>query len=160
MAVDMFLKLGDIVGESTDAKKAGWIEVLAWSWGMTQSGTMHTGTGGGAGKVNVQDMSITKYVDKATANIMQKCCDGKHYPKATLVVRKAGEEALEYLTVDMEEVIITSVNQGGSGGQDRITENVSLNFAKYKMTYKPQGASGKAEGSVEQGWDIRRNTKA
>jgi len=64
MAVDMFMKAGDIEGESNDAKHKGSIDVLAWSWGMSQSGTTHMGTGGGAGKVNIQDLSFTKYVDK------------------------------------------------------------------------------------------------
>lgn len=160
MSVDMFIKLGDIEGESVDSKKKDWIEVLAWSWGMTQSGTMHTGTGGGSGRVNVQDLTITKYVDKATPNLMQKCCDGTHYNKATLVVRKAGKDALEYVNLDMFEVIITSISQGASGGQDRVTENVTMNFAKYNLNYKPQTAEGRGAGDVRQGWDIRKNTQA
>lgn len=160
MSVDMFLKLGDIEGESVDSKRSGWIEVLAWSWGMTQSGTMHTGTGGGSGKVNVQDLTITKYVDKSTPNLMQKCCDGTHYDKATLIVRKAGKDALEYVNLDMFEVIITSINQGASGGQDQVTESVTMNFAKYNLNYKPQDKQGRAAGAVRQGWDIRKNTHA
>ena len=66
MAVDMFLKLGDVKGESAAGGHTEEIDVLAWSWGMTQSGTTHMGSGGGAGKVDVHDLSITKYVDKAT----------------------------------------------------------------------------------------------
>ena len=81
MAVDIFIKIGDLKGESVDTKHKGEIDVLAWSWGMTQSGTTHTGSGGGAGKVNVQDLSFTKYVDKSTPNLMQYCCNGKHFPK-------------------------------------------------------------------------------
>ncbi|HEX7892989.1 MAG TPA: type VI secretion system tube protein Hcp, partial [Terriglobales bacterium] len=78
MAVDIFLKLGDIKGDSTDKTHSDCIDVLSWSWGASQSGTMHMGTGGGAGKVSVQDMSFTKYTDKATAPIVAACCKGTH----------------------------------------------------------------------------------
>lgn len=159
MAIDSFLKLGDIDGESTDHKYKDWIEVLAWSWGMTQSGTMHTGTGGGAGKVNVQDLNLTKYVDKSTPNIMQKCCSGKHYTDAKLYVRKAGDKPVEYVKITMTDVIITSVSSGGSGGEDQVTENISLNFSKFKHEYTPQASdTGAAEATMDTTFDIRKNT--
>ena len=91
MAVDMFIKIGDIEGESVDATHKKEIDILAWSWGASQSGTTHAGTGGGAGKVAVQDLSLTKYVDAASHALLLACCNGKHYGEATLVVRKAGE---------------------------------------------------------------------
>ncbi len=131
MAVDMFIKVGDIEGESTDDKHGKEIDVLAWSWGMSQSGTTHMGGGGGAGKVNVQDLSLTKYVDSSTNALMKACCDGTHYPEAKLTVRKAGKDALEYIKLSLKEVIVTSVSTGGSGGEDRLTENVTLNFAEF-----------------------------
>jgi type VI secretion system secreted protein Hcp len=90
MAVDMFLKIDDVKGESKDSKHKDEVDVLSWSWGMSQSGTMHAGSGGGAGKVNVQDLSLTKYVDKGSPNLMMSCCSGKHYKEALLTVRKAG----------------------------------------------------------------------
>jgi type VI secretion system secreted protein Hcp len=160
MAVDMFIKIGDIKGESRDASHREEIDVLAWSWGMSQSGSMHTGGGGGAGKVSVQDLSFTKYVDKATPVLMKMCCSGRHYAKAELVVRKAGDKPLEYLKITMEGVIITSVSTGGSGGEDRLTENVTLNFAKVKTSYQPQKADGSADGgAIEMGWNIQENTE-
>ena len=100
MAIDMFIKIGDVEGEAADDKHGKEIDVLAWSWGMSQSGTTHMGGGGGSGKVAVQDMSITKYVDSATNALMKACCDGTHYPEAMLTVRKAGKEALEYINHD------------------------------------------------------------
>jgi type VI secretion system secreted protein Hcp len=127
MAVDMFIKIEGVKGESKDTKHKEEIDVLAWSWGASQSGSAHLGSGAGAGKVNVQDMSLTKYIDKSSADLMLACCNGKHFEKATLVVRKAGEQPLEYLKVTMEDLIITSVQTGGSGGEDRLTENVTLN---------------------------------
>ena len=159
MAVDMFMKLGDIKGEATDDAHKDEIDVLAWSWGMSQSGSMHHGGGGGSGKVNVQDLSFTKYVDKASPNLLAFCCSGKHFPDATLIVRKAGDKPLEYLTVKIQDVLISSVSTGGSGGEDRLTENITLNFAKVKVSYQPQDKTGaKAGGPVEMGWDIEKNT--
>ncbi|MET0157138.1 MAG: type VI secretion system tube protein Hcp, partial [Methyloceanibacter sp.] len=112
MAVDMFLNLGAIKGETKDSAKVGAeeIDVLAWSWGLSQSGTTHVGGGGGAGKVNVQDLSITKWVDKSSPTLMQYISKGTHLPKAILTVRKAGDKPLEYLIVTMEDCIFTSLS--------------------------------------------------
>ena len=159
MAVDMFIKIDDIKGESADAKHKDEIQVLSWSWGMSQSGTTHQGGGGGAGKVSVNDLSITKYVDKASANLQLSCCNGKHFKEALLTVRKAGENPLEYLKITMKEVLIASVSTGGSGGEDRLTENVTLNFAEFKTEYTPQKPDGSGDAAVEAGWNIAENVK-
>jgi type VI secretion system secreted protein Hcp len=159
MAVDMFIKTGDLKGESVDDKHKGEIDVLAWSWGMSQSGTTHLGTGGGAGKVNVQDISLTKYVDKSSPNLMQYCCNGKHFSEALLTVRKAGENPLEYLKITLKDLMISAVSTGGSGGEDRLTENVTLNFAEFKVEYTPQKKDGTGDAAVTIGWDIAKNVK-
>jgi len=160
MAVDMFIKIGDLKGESKDDKHKEENDVLAWSWGMSQSGSAHSGGGGGAGKVNVQDLSFTKHVDSATADLLLACSNGKHFPEAKLTVRKAGENPLEYLIITMKDVLITSVSQGGSGGEDRLTENVTLNFGKVTVDYQEQGTDGKAKGGKKNyGWDIASNKK-
>ena len=145
MAMDMFIKIGELKGESRDKVHKDEIDVLAWSWGISNSGSAQVGGGAGAGKSNVQDLSFTKYLDKASPDLMLACCNGKHFPKATLTVRKAGENPLEYLLITVEELIVTSVSTGGSGGEDRLTENVTLNFAKVKVDYVEQKANG-AEG--------------
>ena len=145
MAVDMFIKIGDLKGESRDKTHTQEIDVLAWSWGTSNSGSAHTGGGAGAGKANVQDLSFTKYIDKCSPSLMLACCQGSHYPSALLTVRKAGGKPLEYLKITMTEVLISSVSTGGSGGEDRLTENVSLNFAKVQVDYveqKPDGTEG------------------
>jgi type VI secretion system secreted protein Hcp len=160
MAVDMFLKLDDVKGESVDSKHKNETDVLAWSWGMSQSGTTHVGSGGGAGKVSVNDLSITKYVDKGSPVLMISCCNGKPFKQGVLTVRKAGETALEYLKITMKEVLVTSVSTGGSGGEDRLTENVSLNFAEFKVEYTPQKADGSGEAAIEGAWNIAANIKA
>jgi type VI secretion system secreted protein Hcp len=159
MAVDMVMKIDDLPGESKISGKEGWIDVLAWSWGASNSANAHYGGGSGAGKVNVQDLSLTKYVDMTSCSLLLKCCDGTHFEKATLIVRKAGTNALEYVTVEMEQVFITSVSTGGSGGEDRLTENVTLNFAKVKVQYKGQSATGAEEGGNDMTWDIAGNVQ-
>jgi len=157
MAVDMFLKLEGIDGEAQDAAHKDEIDVLAWSWGASQSGTTHMGKGGGGGKANIQDLSFTHYVDSATNNLLQRVFDGKHIKEGTLVVRKAGGSPLEYLTIKMTDIMVASVDTGGSGGEDRLTENVTLNFSVVDLTYKPQKEDGSADADRKAGWDIAEN---
>lgn len=160
MAQDIYLDVDGIEGESTDSEYNGVINVLAFSWGVSQSGTTHMGTGGGAGKCDVQDLSVSKYIDKATPNLVLGTMTGKHYPTATLYVRKAGEVPLTYLTIIMESVIITSVSTGGSGGEDRLTENVTFNFGKVTVMYSPQLADGTGDAVIEVGYNIAENVAA
>lgn len=161
MAVDIFLKIEGppIKGEALDDKHPDEIDVLAWSWGLANSGNAQVGGGAGAGKVNVQDISITKYIDKGTADIFLSTCNGQHHETATLVVRKAGTTPVEYLKITMTEVLITSQSLGGSGGEDRLTENISLNFAKVKVEFTPQKKDGSADATLTQCWDIAKNVK-
>jgi type VI secretion system secreted protein Hcp len=159
MAVDMFMKIPGVEGESKDGSHKGEIDVLAWGWGMTQSASAHVGGGGGSGKVDVQDLSFTKFIDKSSPDLMLACCNGKHYPDAKLTVRKAGENPLEYVVITMMDVIVAGVTTGGSGGEDKLTENVRLNFAKVKVDYTEQTATGAAGAKPKMGWDIEANKK-
>jgi type VI secretion system secreted protein Hcp len=157
MAVDMFIKIDKIKGESKDKSHKGETDVLAWSWGMSQSGSFHTGGGGGAGKVNVNDISFTKWIDMGSTDLMLACCKGTHIPKAVLVVRKAGDTPLEYLTITMEKVMVTSVSTGGSGGEDKLTENITLNFEKVAVKYVEQTEKGGEGAKPEIKWNIAEN---
>jgi len=157
MAVDMFIKIDDIKGESKDEKHKDEMDVLAWSWGMSQSGTTHSGSGGGSGKVAVQDISLTKYVDKASPNLIQYCCAGKHFKEAVLVVRKAGGTPLEYIKITLSHGLVSSVSTGGSGGEDRLTENVTLNFQSFKYEYTVQKDDGSGEAGPKAGWNMAEN---
>ena len=159
MSLDMFIKIASLKGESVDKTHAGEIDVLAWSWGLSNSGSAHVGGGAGAGKVNVQDLSFTKYLDKSTPDLLLSTCNGKHWDQATLVVRKAGETPLEYLKITMTEVLVTSVSTGGSGGEDRLTENVTLNFASVKVDYIEQKKDGSAGDKPSMNWNIAENSK-
>ena len=126
MAVDMFLQLDGVKGESKDKAHTQEIDILSWSWGMSNSGSAHVGGGAGSGKVSVQDLNVTKYLDSSSAPLMLSCCNGTHFDTAVLTVRKAGEKPLEYVTIKLQEVLITSVETGGSGGEDRLTEKRHL----------------------------------
>ena len=157
MAVDMFLKIEGIKGESADDKHKDEIDVLSWSWGASQSGTMHTGGGGGAGKANFQDVSVTKWVDKSSHALLKAVSLGQHIKSALLTVRKAGENPLEYIKLAMKDCLISSVSTGGSGGEDRLTENVTINFGNFAYEYTPQKEDGSGDAVLPFGFDIKAN---
>src|ERR1043166_2380183 len=123
------------------------------------SASAHMGRGAGSGKVNVQDLSFTKYVDSATPALLLAGCTGQHFPEANLVVRKAGTKPVEYIKIKMSEVLITSVSTGGSGGEDRLTENVTLNFGAVHFDYTPQKPDGGPGTAIPMEWDIALNAK-
>ncbi len=124
---------------------------------MSQSASTHYGQGGGTGKVNVQDLSITKRIDKSSPNLIKFCCQGKHFDKAFLYVRKAGELPVEYFVIKMKDIIISSVQTGGSGGGDQLTEQLSLNFAEFEVIFTEQDAKGAATTSIPGGFNIAGN---
>lgn len=160
MAIDIFLNLGaTIKGETQDSaqKAAGDIDVLSWSWGASNAGSFHTGGGGGAGKAQFQDISITKYLDKASPAILGALAKGSHLPTAKLLLRKAGEGQQKYLEITLSNVLITSVSTGGSGGDDRLTENISLNFAEVKFEYFLQNEKGVTASGGVFNWNIAGN---
>jgi type VI secretion system secreted protein Hcp len=163
MAVDMFMEMGEkIKGETQDKefKDKGAIDVMAWSWGMSQSGTTHMGSGGGAGKASFQDLSFTKYVDKATTALMIALAKGSHIPLCKLTCRKAGEGQQKYIEITMKEVLVSSLSTGGSGGEDRLTENVTLNFGEVSFEYFMQDKAGKTASGGKLAWNIAENAEA
>ena len=155
MAVDIFAKIGDIKGESQDAKHKEEIDVFSWSWGVAQTGTMATGGGGGAGKASFHDLSFMHNVDKASPNLLKACASGKHIPEATIVQRKAGEGQQEYIIVKMTDVLITNVSSSGSGGD--MTGSVGLQFAKVGLEYKTQEPDGSLDAGLFFKYDLKQN---
>jgi len=159
-AVDYFLKIDGIDGESSDAKHKGEIDVLAWSWGATNSGDHATGGGGGAGKVSMNDFTFTMAINKATPTLVLHCANGKHIKQGILCCRKAGGEQMEYLKITMTDLLVSSYQTGGSGASNVIpTEQFTLNFAKIEYEYKPQKADGTLDAPVKAGWDVKANKK-
>jgi len=149
-AVDYFLKLDGIDGESTDKGHGGEIDIESWSWGMSNPSST-TGGGGGAGKVTAQDFHFTHLIDKASPKLMLACASGQHIKEAKLTVRNSSGD--DYLTIKFSDVFCTSFQDSGSGGQ-LPTEQVSLNFAKVEFEYKPQG---KNTAPLRSSWDFRSN---
>src|SRR4051794_1035038 len=101
-AVDFFLKIEGIEGESSDSKHKGEIDLVSWGWGAKQSGTFQYGGGGGAGKVTFEDFHFVMKSNKASPKLMLACATGEHIKKAELTCRKAGKEQQEYLKVKFE----------------------------------------------------------
>jgi type VI secretion system secreted protein Hcp len=157
MAVDMFIKIGDIKGESKDSSHKDEIDVLAWNWGCAQTASFGNGAGGGSGKVSIQDLSLTKYVDASSTALAMASFKGTHIKQAVLTVRKAGDKPLEYIKITLDSVIVSSLSTGGSGGEDRLTENISLNFAKFKMEYTTQSDTGGKGSTSTVGIDKEKN---
>jgi type VI secretion system secreted protein Hcp len=156
MASDIFAKIGDIKGETLDDKHKDEIEVLSWSWGVANAGTMRGGSGGGAGKADFRDLSFTHHIDKASPVLMQACATGVHMKEATITHRKAGKGQQEFLIVKMSDVIITSVTHGDSRDSG-LSESVTLAFAKVDLEYRPQKADGSLDAGLHFKYDIKGN---
>jgi type VI secretion system secreted protein Hcp len=159
MASDIFAKLGDIKGESLDDKHKDEIEVMSYSWGVTNAGSMGYGTGGGEGKATFHDLSFMHKIDKASPVLMQYCATGVHLKEATITHRKAGKGQQEFLVIKMNDVIVTGVTHGGNGS-DGSSENVSLAFAKVALEYKPQKADGSLDAGVFFKYDLKAQKEA
>jgi len=157
MATDIFAKIGDIKGESLDSKHKDEVEVLSWSWGVQQSGTMAHGGGGGEGKASFNDFNFTHHVDKASPVLLKACATGEHIKEATITVRKAGKGQQEFLIIKMNDVIITSVNPSGSGDSAATAESVALQCSKVDLEYKPQKADGSLDAGLHFKYDIKGN---
>jgi type VI secretion system secreted protein Hcp len=151
-AFDYFLRVDGIQGESADAKHKGEIDVLSWSWGETQA-TGSPSSAGGAGKVELSDLTVVTHVSKASPHLLLACATGKHIKSAVLTGRKAGKGQAEFLTFSLSDVLVSSYQTGGSASVEPPTDSVSLNFAKLQVEYKEQKADGSLGETVKVGWD-------
>ena len=160
MPVDYFLKIDGIEGESTDSKHAKEIDVDAWSWGESQAGGAPgpRGTGGGAGKVSMQDFSFVMRFNKASPKLMLACATGKHIKSARLAVRRAGQAQQDYLTFTFLEVLVSSYQTGGteSSGLSPL-DQVSLSYAKIEVEYKTQKPDGSLVVAAQFRYDLKQN---
>jgi type VI secretion system secreted protein Hcp len=159
--VDYFLEFDPkIEGESLDDKHKGAIMLESFSFSGNNAGSHGAGSGGGSGKVVLQDFHFVKKTDKASAKLFLSCCNGEHLKKATLICRKAGKEQQEFLKVEMSDVLVSSYSIGGSSGSDVIPmEQVSLNYSKIEFKYKEQKPDGSLGGEMTAGWDQSKNVK-
>jgi len=162
MASDIFLKIGDIKGESIDDKHKDEIDVMSFSWGVTQTGSAFGGGGGaGAGKAQFNDFHFVSNTSKASPKLFLACASGEHIKDATLSVRRSteGRAPGDFLIIKMNDVLISSYQNGGSQGNDRPTDQISMAFAKIEFTYKPQKPDGSFDAPITTGWDLKANKK-
>src|SRR5437867_3399257 len=157
-AVDFFLKVDGIEGESGDHKHAKEIQLESWSWGETQSGSHSAGGGGGAGKVSMQDFHFVMKVNKASPKLMLACATGHHIKEAILTCRKAGKEQQEFLKVKFSDLLVSSYQTGGSGNADVIPlDQIAVNFAKIEFEYKEQKPDGTLSGPIQAWYDLKKS---
>ncbi len=162
MAFDAFLKIATVPGESTDDKHKDWIEVLSYSWGLSQphAGSRSSGGAAAAERVNLQDLSIVKTLDKASPKLFLSCCKGEHIPSVKLELCRATGDKQKYQEYKLSDVIVSSVRPGGSahGGEQLPLEEVSFNFGKIELTYtETDHKTGKPKGDVKAHWDTTAN---
>ena len=156
-AIDYFLKIDGIAGESLDSKHKGEIDVESWSWGESNP-VPHSAGGGAAGKVQMQDLQVTANLSKASPQLMLACATGKHFKSAVLTGRRSGAAQHEFLTFSLSDVLVTAYQTGGSEAALPV-DAVSLNFAKIQIEYKELQADGKLGASTKAGWDAKQNKK-
>ncbi|MDP9281493.1 MAG: type VI secretion system tube protein Hcp [Chloroflexota bacterium] len=160
MATDIFLKIGDIKGESLDDKHKDEIDVMSFSWGLSQTGTLASGGGAGTGKAQFQDLHFTSNMSKASPKLFLACASGEHIKEATLSGRRGGDGKAQgdYLILKMTDVLISSYQTGGANGSNP-TDQVSMAYAKIEFTYKPQNSDGSLDAGITTGWDLKANKK-
>jgi type VI secretion system secreted protein Hcp len=157
MAVDMFLKLDGIDGESTDSKHKDEIEILAYGWGVAQQGTSGSGGGGGAGKAAFEDLHVLARLQKSSPKLFIACTTGKHVKQGVLTVRKAGSKKFEFLKITISDVLVSSFEQvapDDEGGGTPL-EEIGLSFAKIRVDYTQQSAKGAAGTVTSAEWDLK-----
>ena len=157
MAVDFFLKLDGTDGESMQSGHENEIDVQSWSWGETQSGTFAQGSGGGAGKVSMQDFHFVMKVNQASPKLVLNCASGEHIATGCLTCRKAGKTPQEYLKIKFTDIIVSSYQTGGSSGDEIPLDQISLNYAKIEYGYAKQKKDGSLDGMVWKGWDVQKS---
>ena len=160
MPVDMFIKLDGIKGEARDAQHPDEVEVLSWNWGMSaQVQAPDRGGGGGAGKVSIQDLAITKFVDAATPGLLLSCASGKRIKTAMLSIRSNRDRPFDAVRIKMEDVGVSSVVVTGAAAESRPTESVNLSFTRVLLEYTGQKPDGTGGVPIAFGWDVKTNSK-
>jgi type VI secretion system secreted protein Hcp len=140
MAVDYFLKIDAIPGESVDDKHKNEIQIMSWSWGGSQVSSVAGTQGSGAGKVDLSDFSIMTYFDKSTPKFFKSLTVGEHIPKALVTATKSGAGGKPYLKVDLSEMFVSSLQLSGSS--EVPTVSISFTYNEIKIDYSIQDEKG------------------
>lgn len=154
---EMFLQIEGIQGESIDSWHPNEIEIQSWSWFTNNPVRWDLNQGGQSSKVHVDHIIVNKICDQASVALYRYCVTGKHFKTARIICRKNdGEQKLEYLTVDMTDVMIQKVNWNGQGGDQTLGESIEVSFAEFTLTYKTQQDSGDAaNGDMTFGYNVQ-----
>ena len=152
MASDFHIKFDGVEGEATHKDHKGEIELLSWSWDVTQTTGAATGGGSGRGKATPGEFVISHVYDKASPVLAKHCAAGKHFKDAKLTARKAGEGQKAFLVVTLKEVFITSVSPSASS-EGNIEEEVRCSYKDIEFAYKAQDEKGGLGGEVKFGWN-------
>ncbi|MDJ0656463.1 MAG: type VI secretion system tube protein Hcp [Xanthomonadales bacterium] len=161
MAVDYFMKIEGVDGESKDADYKNWIDVLSWSWGVSNPSSGMRGGGAGGGRADFQSINCIKEIDKASPVLLKNSASGKHFSEAKLIARKAGGDSkVEYLKIKLKKVFVSDYSTGGSADGPIPTESVGLTYKEIKFEYTPQNDDGSAGASSEFGWKVDENQPA
>ena len=157
--VDYFLTIDMVRGESQDAALRDSIELQSWHWGEFNSGSFATGSGGGAGKVAMQDFNFVMLANRASASLAQACAGGKTYKQAVLTCRKAGATPQVFLQIWLGDVMVSGFRTGvGGHGGLLPADEVSLTFAQIRLAYGKQDAKGKVNALDQKfGYDLTQN---
>ena len=159
MAYDVFLKLDDIKGESTDAKHKDEIDIESFQWGLSQTAAP-IGGGGSVGKASFQDFSFTADISTASPQLFLACASGEHIKEGVITVRKPGTSGpLEYYTVKLTDCLVSLYNQAAVADGDLPMDEFALNYSKIEITYRPQNTDGTPGTPVTASWNIEGNTK-
>lgn len=154
--VDYFLKIDGIPGESMDSKHKDEIQVLSFSFGESQAGTMAFGGGGGAGKVQMQDFHFMMNVNKASPKLFINCAQGTHIKNAVLTARKAGKDQQDYLKVTFTDLLVSSFQTNGDAHANSLpVDSISLNFAEIEIEYKLQNVDGTLGASTKVKYNLK-----
>jgi len=153
-----FLKLDGIEGESIDEKYKGEIDVLSWSWGLSQTGTSGVSGGGGAGKAEIQSLQAVATTSKASPKLMLACASGQHIKEAVLTAarKKKKGKLQEFVIVKLTDVMISSY-QISAGQRTPPVDSFSLNFTKIAFNYSAFKEDGSLDAPATAGWDVKTN---
>ena len=163
MAVDMYIQIEGIKGDSTDDKHAGWIEVQSFSHTIEQA------TGGSAsaqgthsgGRADHNDFSFTKRLDSSTPVLAKYVCTAKPIPKIEFQLCRAMGEKTCFMKYNFEDSIISKVAPAGrSDGADLIPlEEIELRYGAIRWEYTPTEAKGggKTGAAIKAGWSTLSN---
>jgi type VI secretion system secreted protein Hcp len=155
MATDYFLKLDQIQGESEDANHKNEIQILSWSWGGHQTSSVAGPGGSGAGKVSLQDITVMTYFDKSTPKFFNSMCAGTHIKTGTMTAIKAGADGKPYLTVDFQELFVTSLNISASS--EIPTCSISFSYNQIAIDYQTQNEQGQVTTTGKVTYNTKQN---